>query len=193
MKKIIAFLLCVAVICSLAGCAKKETPVAEQPKETPVAEQPKETVVTEEKSTKADMYTVLNRKIFMFKNDKLNIYKENIDNIENTKSYKQDWAFEKILNNINYANVSWETATLDSGAQIITFSGMTKRKLKDVTVEFYIAADSEVPMARSITIGSGENAEKISIDDFENMRKDADVAADIAISCKLLEFASGAM
>ena len=143
--------------------------------------------------TKEEMSHVLSRKIFMFKNDRLDTYKKNIVDIENAKSYKEDWVLEKILNTVNYANVSWETTTLDSGAQTITFNAMTKRKLKDVVLEFYISTDSEVPMARSITIGNGENAERISIDDFKNMGKEAAVAADIAISCKLLEFASGAI
>ncbi|MBQ8351764.1 MAG: hypothetical protein IJY20_06955 [Clostridia bacterium] len=192
----IALLLLFAVL--LLSCQGSPNEVS-QPKPNDVVENnEKPDDIGQEHVSSAEISFVLDRDIYIFKNDFPELYTASIRDINNTISYVQNWKFSDVLNTTNFTNIQWSVSQSTNNAKLVLFQGKctTVQYNADVMLEFYIQNGAKVPLVWGAKIVTDKETSRVSAQDFldQGMYWDeAVVMADTTLSCLMLLMSEDAM
>ena len=146
-----------------------------------------------------EVASVLNREIFIFKEDSPELYTVSINDMDQTVAYADNWTFSKILNESNYKDIKWEVSSEDNNVTIVAFNGTARINDAVIYVQFYIFNNGK-PLALSLYLYSEktDTAEEISakrfLEEDKNLNNDlALIYADASISNMLTIMAENAI
>lgn len=134
---------------------------------------------------------ILNREVFIFKNDFPQLYTAGVNDMNFTKPYRENWRFNKILNDSNYKNIEWSIEKITDKVDMIIFSGENTflSYKNNVIIEFYVQDGAKIPLAWSMKIIAKGKTTDLGVEQFENQGMDMDMAlmlADAEISTMLV-------
>lgn len=185
------YILCVVIlfVFLLTACGEIEQPVLSVP--TDASPTGTSEISTEPQKPTEDNYPkevqfILDRDIFLLKNDFPELYTSSINNIDQIIAYVENWDLHQILNTENFKDIDWQVTLATDGVKTVTFTGIPHiiETATYVTIEFYVQEGAKVPLAWSITPGNSSSG--ISVQDFLNQGMDVDAAvlsADASVSC----------
>lgn len=134
---------------------------------------------------------VLNRNIFVFKNEFPELYTATIK-MDQSIAYVEDWNLGQILNEDNFEDIEWKVSSESNNTKIVSFTGSSRIAEKDNTimVQFIITDGAKIPIALSLYtyVKEDQSASELSMQQYMNIGMDynsALVSADAGIACML--------
>ena len=145
-----------------------------------------ETPTSPQKNYSEHVKLVLDRDIFVLKNDFPDIYTAALNGIDTSDAYIYNWKLNRILNEECFENIQWDVAESEGGGSLVSFRGDYKDKDKTVYyIQFHVSDDS-MPLALSLYTYSDKDQSELSVNMFKDMESSyAIIYTDVAISCML--------
>ncbi len=165
MKRILACILALILVFSLAACGDKDDDYDKKSDSSSTSDKWKPSIKDIITNHQDDIEFVLDRKIYVFKNDFPEYYTYDMIgfvDMDKTLAYVENWDFSQVLNNENYKDINWEIDTLEGGARIVTFTGKAKMTgyTETAVFNFYIQEGANIPLVTSIWMGPSEDVAK---------------------------------
>ncbi len=190
MKKCILCIVAILLVSLLMACGKTNT--ADELEKTNLPNVNSEDSTNTANKTTTEEYPkevkfVLDRDIFVLKNDFPELYKGAINDIDLIVAYKENWKFCNVLNEKNFKQIDWNVTSPMDGAKIVTFTGIPRITEIDTiaAIEFYVQEGAKIPLAWSMTTKNSKGTSEVTVQSYLDQGLDFDtalVSADATIS-----------
>lgn len=172
MKKylvLISCIICITIVLCSCGVNEDETKNDTNPNFNSNSTTESNQYLEKEEVDSEYVNLVLNREIFILKDDLPEWYNTTIKDFDKCKAYTNNWKFKEVINEDNYTDISWEKKMEKGGLISLNFKGtnILGEKKPTVEIQFIIQEDGKSFFASTLNIIDDEKTlTSISMDDF---------------------------